>query len=78
MFFGDAFVALLFQRGSFSATDNEAVTEYVDHAKPVGVNLANAGFGEGAHNEKRLYSAWFGSGHEIKAQAWNILQATVA
>jgi hypothetical protein len=46
-----------------------AVTEYVDHHRgPQGEELAKI--------DRRLNSAWFGSGAEMKEKAWELLTAT--
>ena len=60
-------------RGTAWAALN-AVTEYVDHVKPVGRNLATAGARNVVVDDKRLHSAWFGTGSDIKQRAWDILQ----
>lgn len=61
-------------RGTAWAAYN-AVTEWVDHYKPVGQSENTMGDKSVKVMDKRLDSAWFGSGAKVKARAWKELVA---
>ena len=52
-----------------------AVTEFVDYYRPAGKGAKTAGVMTAAVVDKRLNSAWFGSGSTIKERAWEHLLA---
>ena len=51
-----------------------AVGEYVDHVRPIGRSMATLDNREVAVQDKRLDTAWFGTGAMLKQGAWNLLQ----
>ena len=59
-------------RGTAWAAYN-AVTEFVDHYRPVGRGTATAEQKTDDVVDKRLNSAWFGTGSDIKQTAWDTL-----
>lgn len=50
-----------------------AVTEYLDHVRPVG-GLATAGVKGEAEVSKRLEHSWYGEGVGVRQRAWELLQ----
>lgn len=51
-----------------------AVTEYVDHVRPIGRAMNTYGDRSVEVQDKRLDAAWFGNGAMLKQGAWNDLQ----
>lgn len=51
-----------------------AVTEYVDHVRPIGRSVATFANRAVEIQDKRLDAAWFGTGKMLKQGAWDLLQ----
>ncbi len=74
-----ASLPVLFQAGQGNSGQNawhayNAVVEYVDHIRPIGRSMASFQDRSVAVQDKRLDTAWFGTGAMLKQGAWNAAQ----
>ena len=74
-----ASLPVLFQAGQGNNGENawdayNAVVEYVDHIRPIGRSMKTFQDRSVAIQDKRLDTAWFGTGKMLKQGAWDLLQ----
>ncbi len=74
-----ATLPVLFRVGQGNSGENawhayNAVTEYVDHIRPIGRSMTTFQDRSVEVQDKRLDTAWFGTGAMLKQGAWNDLQ----
>ncbi len=74
-----ASLPVLFQAGQGNQGENawdayNAVVEYVDHIRPIGRSLKTFQDRSVVVQDKRLDTAWFGTGKMLKQGAWDLLQ----